>query len=457
MSKSRVLGLGLVLLALGAGETTVPRFKGLTLPANAGVGASSTQVARALGLQPADKSWKPGSAKKSRGAGGTAYPRVAPSVVVVRVADGHGTGFVVDAAGFILTNHHVIEGAAIDPATGAPTATIHFGRLVDGLMHLVDPGVPALVVKDDPDKDLALLKLTHPPEGVTLVAVPLSKQEPTPGSDCVAIGHPAAGLLWTVRSCEVSGVGTWPAEHIDNVMHRLAAATAEERAELTQLVEGLPSRKILLSSCGINPGDSGGPLVSAQGELLAVTFAIPRGDPSEGISLDKFSYHVHLDEVRAFLAERPSKPLLAVPDPWPPGVYSALIDLDGDGRSDTLGFGVERGKPITGLVADLDQNSPADFSPKMLENPQLRARWDFEFSLQTEPTMRAFYDTDDDGTIDVVLVDADRDGRADGGLRRQGGTWTQQNPQGSPLLNPRLVPAGMQGRFIHLLKAVSQS
>ena len=42
-------------------------------------------------------------------------------------------------------------------------------------------------------------------KSVSLLPNVLAKQSAIPGSDCVAIGHPVAGMLWTVRSGEVAG------------------------------------------------------------------------------------------------------------------------------------------------------------------------------------------------------------------------------------------------------------
>ena len=77
----------------------------------------------------------------------------------------------------------------------------------------------------------------------------------------------------------------------------MPAGRRSEAAE--QLARTTPVR-IVLSSCQANPGDSGGPLVSPAGELLGVTHAIPAE-----VRTDKFVYHVHLDEVRAFLSRTP--------------------------------------------------------------------------------------------------------------------------------------------------------
>src|SRR5690606_9359602 len=119
-----------------------------------------------------------------------------------------------------------------------------------------------------------------------------------------AIGHPTRGTLWTVRSGEVAGLGTWPADSVD-VLSSSFQLTGTDKDNFAQSLAKSPKRKVVLSTCGINPGDSGGPLLNAEGELIAVTYAIPSGGSDRGVSFDKFSYHVHVDEVKDFIAKRP--------------------------------------------------------------------------------------------------------------------------------------------------------
>ena len=373
--------------------------------------------------------------ERSRGPAMRVYPKVAPAVVLVRTRRGHGTGFLIDATGWIVTNHHVVEGAEIDPATGARQVTIYLGRLRDGWMHVSDRGLPALVYKISKQKDLALLKLSRLPAGsASLPVVRLAKQVPPPGTDCVAIGHPASGMLWTLRSGEVAGSGIWPQDRIDVVVQSLAL-TGSKKEKLKTLLKSAPKRKVVISTCGLNPGDSGGPLVNAQGELIAVSFAIPKSTGRPGISLDKFSYHVHLDEVRSFIADRPTRPPLSVPDAWPPAVYRAMLDTNKDGIADTLIFALKKDEPPTGVLLDLDQDSSKRRKRSKQAATSLRTAWDFEFAYHRVPVRRAFYDTDNDGHVDLILTDADRDGRAETELTLHGEAW-RSKPTKSRLIDP---------------------
>ncbi len=427
---------------------------GTQLLVGARFGATPSQVARALLLQPeASEVWEP-RVHKSRGAHAL-YPQVAPATVVVRNPWGHGTGIIVDADGWILTNHHVVARAATDVGTGAKSLTVHLGTMQGGLMRLLGDGIPALVYKEDEEKDLALLKLTRLPEGVkSIPALELAMAPPLPGSDCVVVGHPAAGMLWAIRSCEVASVGEWPEGQIDVVMNRLRVTSDADRSTLEEMVSRMPKLKIVISTCGINPGESGGPLLNTKGEIVGVTFAVPVSNVESGVTLDKFAYHIHVDEVRKFLEQRPSEPSLHVPSPWPPATVHRLVDTDEDGQPDVLAFGLGEEGPFTGLLADLDQNQLPGFALAQLAGVEKEPEWDFEFAWQPGPEPRAFYDTDDDGGFDSILIDANGDGLADIGVGLRGEIWSRIDVQGKQLMDPKQLPMSARDRFGHVLASL---
>jgi serine protease Do len=375
--------------------------------------------------------------------------------VVVRAGNGHGTGAIIDSAGWVITNHHVIADAERDPATGAQTARIYFGQLEGGFMRLIDDGIPALVYKTSPEKDLALLKLTRLPAGKKeLPALELAKDVPRPGGDCIAIGHPSAGVLWTVRSGEVSGVGNWPKEMTDIATSALAAS-AKDKERIAEFLARGPQRKVLVSTVGVNHGDSGGPLVDTQGKLVAVTFAMP---PAENRGTARFSYHVHLDEVRAFLAERPKAPGVQVPDPWAAGFVASILDLDDDGTAETVVFGLKPGSDVTGFVIDLKQSTDPKFKVADLRDPERRKAFRFQFAYHTRPA-RAFYATGRDGQIDLILTAHEPGRPVDSVLRRTGETWAFEDPgKNRSLIEPSLFPdKEMRDRFVQIIKRLSKS
>jgi serine protease Do len=423
----------------------------LLLPPTAQVGASREQMLWAMGFR--REAWHPQvNQEKSRGAAAELYARLAPAIVVIKAEDSLGTGFFVDPQGWLITNRHVVKDAPVDPRSGVPTASIFLGKLDGDFMRLVDEGIPAMIYKMSEEKDLALLKLVHMPPGLKSVpSVRLSAEAARPGDECIVLGHPRAATLWTVRGGVVAGMGRWPQEMTQEAVKRLALREGRDRQRLSETYAAGPQVKVLVSNCGVNFGDSGGPLLNTKGELIGVTFAIPSAEATGG-SATSFSYHIHLDEVKAFLADRPKEPMLYVPDPWPPGVFSALVDLDDDGIPDTLVFGMRRGGPPTGLLFDLrEQNARKlkDIDASELGN---RHSWTFQVALHLQPVTRAFYDTDNTGRINLILTGQDSRGRAESALRLTSGKWTPEDAKGRKLLDPSLIDdVALRKRFVKIL------
>jgi serine protease DegS/serine protease DegQ len=152
---------------------------------------------------------------------------------------GLGSGVIVSADGFILTNNHVIEGMdAIEVATND-------GRRFD-----------ARIVGTDPETDLAVLKIA--PQG-RLPAITFAPPESLRVGDVVlAIGNPF-GVGQTVTSGIVSALGR----------SHLGINTFEN---------------FIQTDAAINPGNSGGALVDSEGNLVGINTAIfSRSGGNQGI------------------------------------------------------------------------------------------------------------------------------------------------------------------------------
>ena len=166
-----------------------------------------------------------------------AVERVGPAVVRVhpRVkARGVGSGVVVTPDGLILTNSHVAQKAA------AHDIVTPEGR-----------ALTARLLGDDPDTDLALLRVDDP---VTLPAARLGdSQALTRGRLVVAIGNPL-GFEATVTAGVVSALGR------------------SLRGEGGRLIEDL-----IQTDAALNPGNSGGALVSSAGEVVGINTAVIAG------------------------------------------------------------------------------------------------------------------------------------------------------------------------------------
>jgi serine protease Do len=141
---------------------------------------------------------------------------------------GVGSGVIVDAAGIVLTNNHVVE--------GADEVTV---ELPDGREF------KAAEIKTDPESDLAVVRLANAKD------LPVAKLGDSDkleiGDWVIAIGNPFE-LETTVSAGIISGKG--------------------------RELGSIRRAKFLQTDAAINPGNSGGPLVNLAGEVVGINTAI---------------------------------------------------------------------------------------------------------------------------------------------------------------------------------------
>jgi serine protease Do len=350
---------------------------------------------------------------------------VAPAVVLVTTQMGHGTGFFISPDGWMLTNAHVVDGAAYSHQYRANVVSVLTGNPGnDGWMVQSEAPLTALVYRVNERKDLALLKLQALPKAnQTVPFLALADSIPKPGADCLAIGHPGIGSLWSVRQGQVTGVGKFPLDQAKFIT-QLLKLSAKERKELeVELGGDLMQKQVLQTSCSISSGDSGGPLVNSKGEVIAVTFAIRANDSFGGLSL-----HVHLDEVREFARDFPKTPDVMIPGPYLPfDADASPVDVNKDGEPDAILFHAgERSRPLC-LQISLKEKIAKQPGNRGGINKLGATRiqdWSPNFAIYSLPTLTVLYDRNGDGEFDLVFRDEDENGVAETRYSQSKGTWS---------------------------------
>jgi S1-C subfamily serine protease len=210
----------------------------------------------------------------TRGAQGEVIFRsVSPAVVAVVVGsinkdnnfdpEGLGTGAIVDARGYVLTNWHVINGYRGALVFLKPSGNPDLARA---------EAVGARVVYQDSTVDLALLRMIDPPKN--LHALQLGEISGVQiAEDIHIIGHPH-GNFWSYSSGVVSQIRdgyTW--SYHDGSKHEA---------------------KVLQLQTAINPGNSGGPVVDDSGTILGLVAMSEDGQ--------NLNYAIAVDVIKRFLS-----------------------------------------------------------------------------------------------------------------------------------------------------------
>ena len=152
-----------------------------------------------------------------------------------------GSGFVIDKAGHIVTNYHVIQ--------GADQIEVSFSN---------QDTLAATVVGSDPSTDIAVLRVRSSSRGLAPLAFG--------NSDTVRVGDPvvAIGNPFGLRRTATAGI-------VSAVQERSITAP-----------NGYPIDHVIQTDAQINTGNSGGPLLNGSGEVIGVNSQIARADGSGG-------------------------------------------------------------------------------------------------------------------------------------------------------------------------------
>jgi S1-C subfamily serine protease len=205
------------------------------------------------------------------------YDRLSPGVVTVlsifegtsvlesNGEGGQGSGFVLDSRGYIATNAHVVttgEGGASERAEEV------FVEFSDGNR------VPAEVVGDDPNADVALLKID--PAGLRLTPLRLGS------SARLDVGEPVAAIGSPFGERQSLSIG-------------VISAVDRNIESLTRFQIG----NAIQTDTAINPGNSGGPLLDAHGRVIGINAQIK----SESGGGEGVGFAIPVDTVERSLRE----------------------------------------------------------------------------------------------------------------------------------------------------------
>jgi putative serine protease PepD len=151
-----------------------------------------------------------------------------------------GSGFVIDKAGYIVTNYHVVGSAR--------TVKVSFSN---------NDSMNAEIIGRDPATDVALLKVRASSRALKPLDLGNSDNVEV-GDQVAAIGNP----LGLDRSITLG---------IVSALHRSLTSP-----------QGTPIDRVIQTDAVLNHGNSGGPLLNAQGQVVGVSSAIATGDTSDG-------------------------------------------------------------------------------------------------------------------------------------------------------------------------------
>jgi serine protease Do len=159
-----------------------------------------------------------------------------------RRVNGMGTGVIIDERGYIVTNHHVVDGVKKIMVTTAAREN-YTARLVS---H--DPKTDLAVIKIDGDHDFDVIYVG-------------TSSDLMPGETVIAVGN-AFGYEHTVTRGIISA------------LHRsVQVSDAQSYDDLIQ------------TDASINPGNSGGPLLNIEGDMIGINVAVRAGAQGIGFAI----------------------------------------------------------------------------------------------------------------------------------------------------------------------------
>lgn len=216
-----------------------------------------------------------------------------------------GSGFIISADGYILTNYHVVEGF------DSISVALFSGESYDAAM-----------VGYDQSNDIAVLKIG----AAGLPPVVLGDSEKmNVGDDVLAIGNPLGELTFSLTAGKIS---------------------AQDR-EVT--FSNSVMMDLLQTDCAINSGNSGGALFNLYGEVIGVTNAKYSGSSGSGATIDNIGFAIPINSVRVIMESIIEKGYVSKP-------YIGVTVTDVTQEHQLYGL------PEGAVVRAIEKGSPAEAS-----------------------------------------------------------------------------------------------
>jgi Do/DeqQ family serine protease len=224
-----------------------------------------------------------------------------------RIQRASGSGFIIDGDGEILTNNHVVAGAA---------------QIGVGLFRDEHRTYSARIIGRDPLTDSALIRLDSPPKDLQ-VATLGNSDELEPGDWVMAIGNPF------------------------QLGHTVTVGVISYRGRPFAMAEGR-YQNMLQTDASINPGNSGGPLINVKGEVIGINSAILSNGSAGNIGI---GFAVPINTVKTLLPQLRKGRV-------PRGRLGLQIRTQPLTDEEGKEFGLPR--PEGALVVMVERDSPAD-------------------------------------------------------------------------------------------------
>lgn len=183
---------------------------------------------------------------------------------VVSTENNIGTGFVIDAGGWIVTNQHVVS----------DTTSAYMIITSDGTKYDVQS-----IARDDV-YDIAILKI----DAKDLPVLTLGDSDAVVvGEDVIAIGTPLGEYAGSVTKGIISG------------LHRTVTTSSDWFGSTSKTYED-----VLQTDAAVNPGNSGGPLLNGQGQVIGINFATTSGAENISFALPINKVKTRIEEYRTY-------------------------------------------------------------------------------------------------------------------------------------------------------------